>query len=229
MRTDKDKAFALRRSGKSYSEIQWKLGVPKSTLSDWLRDVEWSEGLKKHLAKDAVEKGRITLRKLDRVRGVYLARVYAEAREEAKREFEHFKFYPLFIAGMAVYWGEGDKLTKHIIRIANTDPGMIRVFLKFLVDVCGIARDRIRASLLLYPDLDDLECKKFWIKATNLHEGNFNKSVVIRGRHKTRRLQYGVCNITISSAYLKEKMMIWLSLLPRALCASRSKLFAGVV
>ena len=38
----------------------------------------------------------------------------------------------LRIAGLMLYWGEGAKKNSHSIDFANSDPGMIDIFLKFL-------------------------------------------------------------------------------------------------
>ena len=46
MRIDKEKAFILRRSGKSYNEICAQLGMSKSTLSNWFRNVDFSKDIK---------------------------------------------------------------------------------------------------------------------------------------------------------------------------------------
>ncbi|MDO8663633.1 MAG: hypothetical protein Q7K28_02215 [Candidatus Wildermuthbacteria bacterium] len=217
MRKDKNKALQLRSSGKSYREIKNLLSIPKSTLSGWLKKTHWSDKIRLNLKEKAREKNTIRLCSLNKIRGKHLAKLYQEARNEAKQEFEYFKLHPLFISGTTIYWGEGDRSSRYLVRVANTDPLMIRIFVKFLCEVCGISKEAIRAHILLYPDLDPNKCIDFWIKKSKLSVKNFNKCVVIHGRHKTRRLPYGVCYITISSTYLKEKMGVWLTLLPREL------------
>jgi len=217
MRKDKKETLQLRSLGKSYSEIRDLLGVPKSTLSDWLSKTHWSKKIKRILAKKALEKNTIRLHNLNKIRGEHLARLYREARNEAKEEFEQFKLYPTFISGIAIYWGEGDKLSRHLVRIGNIDPLMIQVFVKFLCEVCGMPKKAIRAYILLYPDLDPNKCKDFWIRKSGLVAENFNKCVVIQGRHKKKRIPYGVCYVGVSSTYLKEKIRIWLTLLPKEL------------
>jgi len=217
MRKNKNEALQLRSLGKSYSEIKNLLGVPKSTLSDWLRKTQWSKKIERTLSEKAQRKNTIRLRNLNRIRGKHLVKLYREARNEAKEEFEYLKLHPTFISGITIYWGEGNKLSRHLIRIGNIDPSMIQVFVKFLCKVCGIPKKTIRAYVLLYPDLDPEKCKSFWIKKSGLTAKNFNKCVVIQGRHKTKRIPYGVCYVGVNSTYLKEKIRIWLSLLPREL------------
>ncbi|MBM3257642.1 MAG: hypothetical protein FJZ05_00230 [Candidatus Nealsonbacteria bacterium] len=217
MRKDKKEALKLRSLGKSYSEIKNILGLPKSTLSNWLQKTHWSIKIKRVLAQKAQKKNTIRLRNLNKIRGKHLAKLYKEARNEAKDEFENFKLHPIFVAGIAIYWGEGDKLSRNLIRVGNIDPSLIRVFIKFLCMVCGVPRKMIRAYLLLYPDLNPEKCKSFWIKKSGLSAKNFNKCIVIQGRHKTKRIPYGVCYISISSTYLKEKLRLWLNLLSKEL------------
>jgi hypothetical protein len=217
MRQDKKKSLKLRGLGKSYSEIKNLLGVPKSTLSTWLGKTHWSNKIRCILAKKASEKNTVRLYKLNKIRGRHLRRLYKEARKEAKEEFEYFKLHPTFISGITIYWGEGDKVSRNLIRVGNIDPLMIRLFVEFLREVCGISKKTIRAYTMIYPDLNPEKCKDFWIKKSGLAAENFNKCVLIKGRHKTKRIPYGVCYVSISSTYLKEKMRIWLNLLPKEL------------
>lgn len=232
MRADKKSAIKLRKSGKSYAEINKLLSIPKSTLSDWLKTSDWSNKIKKELAKKAQEKSTINLRQLNRIYRNNLEKIYKEARIEASKEFEYFKFHPLFIAGISIYWGEGDKTTKHLVRITNTDTAMIKLFIKFLVEVCGVQNKKIKAYILIYPDLNSNNCIGYWAKQSNLSIDNFNKCVTITGKHKSRRLPYGVCNITVSSSYLKEKINLWLKLLPKEFINNKyykKEYYAGVV
>ncbi len=66
----------------------------------------------------------------------------------------------------------------------------------------------------MYPDLKEEECKKYWQEYAGLENFAFNKSIFVNGKYKTKRLHHGVCNVVVSSRYLKEKMIIWLSLFP---------------
>lgn len=215
MRNDKNKAFSLRKQGKSYQQIKTELGVPMSTLSDWFSKQDWSKEIVNDLSLKTIEESKIRIEDLNKIRGENLQKLYDEARIEAIQDFETLKNNPLFISGISIYWGEGDKASRNGFRICNTDPKMIRLFIRFLIDLCGLDIKRLKIWLLLYPDLDDLVCKKFWKKETGLIDSNFTKSITIQGRHKTNRLSYGVANISYSSRYLKEKMLIWIDLLSK--------------
>jgi hypothetical protein len=47
----KEKAFAMRKSGLSYGQINKNLNIPKSTLSGWFSGVDWSKNIKKSLTE----------------------------------------------------------------------------------------------------------------------------------------------------------------------------------
>jgi hypothetical protein len=217
MRIDKSRAIKLRKSGKSYREIRAELGIPASTLSDWFSGEKWSETLKNYLTKKNIKRSSITIRALNNVRGNHLKELYEEAKIEALAELDFLKNHPLFVAGVMLYWGEGDKASKNGFRVSNSDPELIKLYLLFLRRICGAELARIRASLILYPDLDQKTCENYWSKKIGLSLDNFTKSIYIKGRRPTKKLQYGVCTISFSSRFLKEKMLIWISALPKEL------------
>lgn len=213
MRSDKAKAIKLRRGGKSYNEIRDALKIPKSTLSDWFRDIDWSTQIRKELSSKVTAESKVRLAELDRIRGQHLARVYSEAVEEALEELKNLKYSPLFLASLMLYWGEGDKATKTHVRLSNTDPKMLRLFYTFLKEVCGVPESKIAGHILVYPDLDEPRTREYWSSNIGLPQSRFTKSTVIQGRHPTKRLGYGVCTVLVTSTYLKKKILVWLEVL----------------
>lgn len=230
MRSDKEKAFELRRQGKSYRDICANLGMSKSTLSSWFKGIEWSEEIGTRLSREAGEISTIRIKNLNKERGDTLKAWYAEASREATLELERFKEDPLFISALMAYWGEGDKLSKNHVRITNTDPVMLALFRKFILEYCDISDSKIHGALFLYEDLDEDTCKAFWMKHTGIT--TFHKTMILPGRHKTRRLPYGTCTMIISNTYLKKKINIWIDLLPKMIlnsCSSDSDRYADIV
>jgi len=221
MRSDKSAATEMRRNGLSYKQIHEKLRVPKATLSDWFAHKEWSQKIKTRLDQRMRKEHTVRIIELDRVRGLHLQKVYAEARKEAREDFEILKFDPLFIAGIMLYWGEGDKRNRNQVRLTNTDPSMIALFVTFLLHACKIPEQRISAHLLIYPDNDAGTCKTYWSTTSKIELSKFTKCTLIQGRHKTNRLPYGICMVTVSSTYLKEKMTAWMELLPQELMSKK--------
>ncbi|MDP2630043.1 MAG: hypothetical protein Q8P56_01410 [Candidatus Uhrbacteria bacterium] len=213
MRKDKEKATELRKEGKTYLQISRELGVPKGTLSDWFQGLEWSEETRQKNISTATTKAREHMTHMNLLRAKKLTLHYEEARGEARREFLQFHSDPLFVAALMLYAGEGDKLLKNQVRIANTDFFVLRIFAYFLTKYCAVPPKKVRVWVLGYPDLRMEECEEKWSKELNVPMDQFYKSQVIRGKHKTRKLHYGVGNLIISDTRLKAKIMQWIELL----------------
>ncbi len=213
MNKNREKAIELRRSGKSYKTIHREIGIPLSTLSDWFRNEEWSIEIRDRLGKEQSLSFPKKLQAVIKANKERWAKLHQNYRNQAKKEFSLLKDTPLFVAGLMLYWGEGDKgLKGSQVKLANTDPAMIRIFYTFLKDVIAVPTEKIFIWLLLYPDLLDTVQKNFWSKATGIPISQFKNSIYIQGRHPTKRLSYGVCNIYVSSREFKEKIMTWLDL-----------------
>jgi hypothetical protein len=217
MRKDKDLAINLRKEGKSYNEIRSILGVPIATLSDWFSQKEWSNDIAQDLGKRIAFSNKSQRLKAHSVRMGKIAVRYIETERQAVAEFALYKENPLFISGLMLYWGEGNKSSKYNISLANTDAKMIKIFYRFLTTFLYSDTKRISGWILAYPDMDLEQTKQFWVMSTGLSPEQFNKTTVIIGKHKTRKLTNGVCTITISSAYLKCKLTKWIELLTEEL------------
>ena len=78
--------------------------------------------------------------------------------------------------------------------------------------------------LILYPDLSEKKCKDFWSKTSGIPISNFKKTQLIKGKHPTKKLTYGICIIQMNSRGLKEKLFTWINLF-----FEKFKLTAGIV
>lgn len=213
MNNYKEKATELRRTGKSYKTIHREIGTPLSTLSDWFKNEEWSIEIRDRLGSEQSLAFPKKLEAMVKANKERWSKIHQSYRNQAKEEFAALKDNPLFIAGIMLYWGEGNKGPKGSqVKLANTDPSMIKIFYAFLKDVIGVPTEKIYIWLLLYPDLLDGVQKNFWSRATSVPLSQFKNSIYIQGRHPTKRLSYGVCNIYVSSREFKEKIMTWLDL-----------------
>lgn len=210
MRHDQPKAFELRRQGKTYREIEKLLDVSRSTLCDWFKDEDWSKHIKKLNIETHIKISTEHLKKLNEGRCLMLEERYKKVEEEAIQEFETYKNVPLFAAGLMLYAGEGDRLDKGTIRLANIDFNLHKVFLKFCEKFLKTNQNTIKFSLLLYPDLDVNVCVKKWSSELNIIEKNFYKPQVIQGKLKTRKLHFGVGTTIILNSFLKRKLLLWI-------------------
>ncbi|HTW96047.1 MAG TPA: hypothetical protein VMD74_00095 [Candidatus Methylomirabilis sp.] len=111
----------------------------------------------------------------------------------------------LKIAGVMLYWGEGTK-AGGTVTFSNSDPKMVRIFLKFLRKICGISESRVRALLHIYPDHNEKKLKYFWSQITGIPESQFSKTFIHRksgGSYKNTS-EYG----TISLRYSDKQLLV---------------------
>jgi len=105
----------------------------------------------------------------------------------------------------SLYWGEGGKGD---FNLTNTDPDLIRIFVKGLTEVYDISVSKLRLSLRLYEDLDKDKCIDYWSRITGVPKENFRSINILVGR-KLGKLMYGMCRLRMEKGgdmlkYLKE-------------------------
>src|ERR1035437_8566568 len=148
----KIEAIKLRKSGLSYSEINKLLEIPKSTLCSWFSNETWSKEIKnfhkekqKKLWSKSLKSARLVLKRLKIKRDNKFI-------NEARAEFVSLKINPLFLVGITAYWGEGNKASGSRVSLANTDPNLIEIGVRFYRECLKIPDDALRVELFVYKD-----------------------------------------------------------------------------
>lgn len=215
----KDIAISLRRSGRTYGEITKILKAPKSTVCSWLKNVKLSDSLKKQILERSREKWRKSITAYNDVHGKLRSQKAAEIREkytqEAAKEIKNLSQRDLKLIGSALYWAEGNKKNRHKLRIANSDPEVIKVIMKFFRNTCKIPEEKIKAKVHIYPGIDYQETLEFWSKTTNLPKNNFyvpqtQISRASRGKRPRNTLPYGTLHITAGNTEITSKVKGWI-------------------
>ena len=80
--------------------------------------------------------------------------------------------------GIGLYWGEGNKANKHAIRLGNTDVELIKEFMRFLMQLFGVKKDKLRFGLQIFSDINPEEALKFWVDQLGVEPSQFSKIVV---------------------------------------------------
>jgi hypothetical protein len=199
---DKNKAIKLRLKGYSYSQIKNTLGISKSTLSGWLAPYPLSEERLIELKDDPkrVERYRNTMaqKRADRLDLVY---------KKVEKDIGKLTDREIFITGLFLYWGEGFKADNCTTSISNTDPKVIKFFLKWLY-LMGIDKKDIFFKLQLYSDMNVENEISFWLEQLGLP-----KSCLRGCRIKESRLidltykngfGHGTCNLGVYNRDTKE-------------------------
>ncbi len=203
----KEKAIALRREGKTYSEILKEIPVAKSTLSEWFRDVglsvsEFQKLTDKKLA--AARKGG-EAKKAQRI-----ARV-KEIRNKALLDITDISKRELWLLGIALYWAEGSKEKEYApgsgIKFGNSDPRMIKLFLKWLFKICNVSKEDIIIEIYIHENSKNniQVVKEYWSKVTGftidkLQKVYYKKNKILTNRKNTGNLYYGGIRVKVKSS-----------------------------
>jgi len=117
----------------------------------------------------------------------------------------------LQIAGIMLYWAEGT-LKGKTVDFVNSNSAMVRIFLKFLREICGINNRRLRLYLYTYSHLNLKEVMEYWKKVTGIPINQFTKPYVREGNLNLskRKLPYGLVHIRYNDKKLLETIGNWI-------------------
>ncbi|MEK7619200.1 MAG: hypothetical protein AAB416_03105 [Patescibacteria group bacterium] len=190
---ERKKAIALRKEGRSLRDIVKVVPVAKSTLSVWLKQVHLSKPQRQRLTqkkREAQLRGALR-RRTDRIASTEI--IYQEAAKDigevSKRE--------LWLMGVMLYWAEGAKQKEHNVasgvRFSNSDPVMIRVFLRWLDEICRIQFDQVRLDVYIHETAKKTKQEIFhhWSKKIGVPIGSFQGLYYKKGNIKTKRKNIG--------------------------------------
>ena len=103
-----------------------------------------------------------------------------------------------------LYWAEGAK-TRNTVKFVNSDPHMLRLFLRFLRKCLGVDAQRFRISLNVYTGngLSVLEIERYWLDLLQLPRSSLRKHTLDHTPTSSsglawNKLPYGVCSLTVA-------------------------------
>lgn len=196
-RTIKDKAIVYRKKGYSYNMISEKLGLAKSTLSDWLREIPYTPSLE---VRRRINVG--PLKSAEKRRNRKIAAI-KEAKKQSKKEIGILSDRDLWMLGIGLYLGEGSKLYESI-RIINSDPAIMKLGIEWLKKICKAKTENITLAIHIYPDIDPEEAVEYWSNVLNIPRKQFRKTQIDKRKGKSgkkrRKLPYGTVHLTLTSS-----------------------------
>lgn len=187
-------ATKLRDEGYSYAMISEKLGVAKSTMHYWFRERPFTPNYKvvERIKYGPLKNGaRMHNRRVEEIAKLKSIGVN-EVGELSKRD--------LWMLGIGLYIGEGAK-TVECVRIANSDPAVIKIAIRWLKEACGLPDENIVITLHLYPDNDIEESFHYWQRVSGLPRSSFRKTQIDGRQNKKasnkRKLPHGTAHVRV--------------------------------
>ncbi len=214
---EKIKAQKLRSQGLSYGAIIKQISVSKSTISEWCKDIKLTKEQKQKLLENKLfgqKKGSIIA--ADNKRRARIVRTKAIFKD-AKKELGRLSKRDRFIAGIALYAGEGYK-NDGKGGFTNSDPILIKFMTKWFQEFCHLPMSKLRGAIWIHDNLDEVAAKRFWSDLTNIPKEQFHKTYIAKNKKDSKKIrknihQYGVFAIKFSDSTTHRRIMGWISAL----------------
>lgn len=163
---EQEKARALRARNHTLADIAQVLGVSKSSVSLWVRDVPFTPTLRlrgPHGRPHPAHEARL--------------RQIADLNREARERIGTLSDGEFLVSGVALYSGEGAK-GDGTVQFANTDPMMIRFFCAWLRRFFDVDELRLRVRVYLHQGLDLERAETFCSTLTGVPRSNSDRPTV---------------------------------------------------
>jgi hypothetical protein len=212
---EKQTAQNLRSQGYSYNQILLKVSVSKDTLSRWCRDIELNDEQELRLIlnkRDGQKKGSLIAAKNKRdLRNKNLVDIYAQS----KLEVGELSKRDRFIAGISLYFGEGDKGDARG-GLANSDPRIIQFMMSWFREFALVPEDRFRGALWIHEGSDETSAQMFWSALTKIPVNKFHKTYIAKNKVESNKIRkqihpYGIFSIRFSCSNIHRQIMGWIS------------------
>ena len=188
------------------------MGIPKSTLSYWLREFPLTEEKIKEFQRNGWKNAEV---KIERFRAAMQEKRQTKDREVYNKYWEKFANLSknnFFVAGLMLYLGEGDKKNNTRINLVNTDPEIIKFFIKWMMDFLSIDKRKIKVQLHLYENMDIGKEKEFWRNKLDFQENQFYKSSIRKLKKASfsykESFRHGTCSLYVLGVEKKREVMM---------------------
>ncbi len=158
-------ARRMRAENRTLADIAATLGVSKSSVSVWVRDVPFTPSPRRYGPQRRTHPAHTAkLRQIEELDALGVQRI-GTLGEDA-----------FLVAGVALYAGEGAK-GDGVVKFANTDPRMIAFFCAWLRRFFVIDEARLRAHVYLHEGLDLEAAERHWARVTGVPRTQFRRAV----------------------------------------------------
>lgn len=194
---EQQRARELRAAAWTLQEIATELGVAKSSVSRWVRDVDFDPRPRRKARKrgpNKLERARIAEIEACRVAGI--------------ERFAQMSVDEFFCAGLGLYAGDGSKKGGSV-SFANSNVEMVRFYCAWLRHFFDVDESRLRIQLYLHADLDLDAANRHWSDATGIPLTQFHKpyrAVVDQTRRHNRHV-FGRCHVRYACTHTMRRIL----------------------
>jgi len=202
------RARELRAQAWTLDDIALELNVAKSSVSRWVRDVEFVPNPRRRSRRrgpNRLQRAKAAEIEHCRVEGI------ARVGQLSDREF--------LMAGLGLYAGDGAKGGTEVA-FANSNPKLVAFFCAWFREFFDVDESRLRIHLYLHEGLDLEAATSHWSLVTKIPAEQFSKPyrAVADPTRRTSKHVYGCCHVAYSSAFVHRQILGMLSALSLVSC-----------
>jgi hypothetical protein len=183
-----EQAREMRARNMTLQDIAIELGVAKSSVSLWVRDVPFTPSKRRTGPQ----------KRSHPFREAKLAQIAALNAEGIGR-IGTLSDDAFLAAGVALYAGEGSK-TDGAVKFANTDPAMVTIFCAWFRRYFSIDERRPRVRVYLHEGLDLDAAEAHWSRVTGVPREQFGKAYRAKADPSIRRNKHEFGCVYVSYA-----------------------------
>lgn len=208
MKTEEHRvARELRAQGWSIKEIEHRLGVSRSSVSRWVRDVELEPEAREALAAK-IRLGPIVAAE----RNAAAARAIRAGHQAEGRRFAQERGAD-YAAGCALYWAEGSR-ERNVVKLTNSDPEMLAYSARFLRTQFGVRSSEMVIRCNLFVDhverreeIEDVWLERLGLSRISLRASTINTYSKCTKKKRTNKLPYGTCALMVYSTRIAQTLL----------------------
>lgn len=208
---EKQKAIKLREKGESIKQIARILGVSKSSVSVWVREVPISLRQREKLFLNSQSLEVVEKRRNSRIKNEKAKRQIII--DKACKDIKAISVSELKIIGIIFYWAEGGKTKRGLVRVANSDPNVIKIMMRFFREVCEVKELKFRGHIHTHSHLNIQNSLNYWSDITSIPISQFHKTYAkpsIASKGKRDSLPFGTLDVIICDTNLFLRIMGWI-------------------
>lgn len=187
-----------QQHGLSIKEIAAKLGVARSSVSVWVRDIALTPQQQARLEdRDKHHPAQRNGSRANKAKHRKQREQYQQEGRIKAREGDLLHSW-----GCMLYWAEGNK-ARNMVAFSNSDVDMMRLFIRFLRESLNIPNEHIRFRVNCYADTEARQTQviQYWCAALDLTNENarthsFNARPSSSKQSKDK-LKWGVCRVEV--------------------------------
>jgi len=218
---EKETARTLRRQGLSMNQIVQKTGFSKTSVSSWTRNIVLTDSQRKGISQRGRSRESIERRRLNRLSNAEKKR--RSVIELAKRDFSKISQHELKLIGAMLYWGEGRKAGNWTASIANSDPKIIKIMMRFFREICLVPEDKFRAHIHTFEGAEIKKSIEYWSQVASIPKEQFYKTYIKpskAGQQKRKTLPYGTLDVYVNDTKIFLTIKGWIEGVAETLLSS---------